>query len=177
MMMWRIARASVLLGSGGARPACQTRQAAAPSRNHPAWANRSDRPVSAGRGDSGVIAARDDGGARALTAPASEVLFRRATTRYEIKMLGYSFQACHGLLHQANPPVRMTTMAPRAAAGPDLRAGASHLKDQPGGRQMPASDHAWPMERIANRLARRKTVEEGIWSSRSARPGSVAPSA
>src|SRR5215831_9854769 len=109
MMMWRTAQASVLLGSGGARPA--------PPRNHPAWANRSDRPVSAGRGDSGVIAARDDGGARALTASASEVLFRRATTRYEIKMLGYSFQACHGLLHQANPPVRMTTMAPRAAAG------------------------------------------------------------
>ena len=117
MMMWRIAQASVLLGSGGARPACETRQLAAPPRNHPAWANRSDRPVPAGRGDSGVIAARDDGGARALTASASEVLFRRATTLYEIKMLGYSFQACHGLAHQANPPVRMTTMAPRAAAG------------------------------------------------------------
>src|SRR5215831_7661701 len=177
MMMWRIAQASVLLGSGGARPACQTRQAAAPSRNHPAWANRSDRPVSAGRGDSGVIAARDDGGARALTASASEVLFRRATTRYEIKMLGYSFQACHGLLHQANPPVRMTTMAPRAAAGvgPSGRSVASQRSAWR--RQMPASDHAWPMERTANRLARRKTVEEGIWSSRSARPGSVAPSA
>ena len=55
--------------------------------------------------------------ARALTASASEVLLRRATTRHEIKMLGYSFQACHGLLHQAHPPVRMTTMAPQAAAG------------------------------------------------------------
>ena len=52
----------------------------------------------------------------ALTASASEVLLRRATTRHEIKMLGYSFPACHGLLHQANPPVRMTAMAPRAAA-------------------------------------------------------------
>src|SRR5262245_16401288 len=139
MMMWRTAQASVLVGSGGARPACQTRQAAAPPRNHPAWANRSDLPVSAGRGDSGVIAARDDGGARP-----DSIRFRGAVQAgndpVRDQMLGYSFQACHGLLHQANPPIGMTTMAPRAAAGPDLRAGASHLKDQPGERQMPASD-------------------------------------
>ena len=115
-MMWRIAQASVLLGSGGAGPACETRRVAAPPRNHPAWANRSDRPVSAGRGDSAVIAARDDGGARP-----DGTRFRGAAQvgddRHEIKVLGYSFQACHGLLHQANPPARMTTMAPRAATG------------------------------------------------------------
>src|SRR5215831_10926103 len=113
MMMWRIAQASVLLGSGSARPACETRQMAAPPRNHPAWANRSDRPVLAGRGDSGVIAARDDGGARP-----DSIRFRGAVQAGNdpvrdqdagLQLPGLSRAPAPG-----ESPVRMTTMAPRA---------------------------------------------------------------